>query len=285
MTEQVPGALVSTEWLSAHLGEGDVRILDCTWHHPSTNLDGRNQYRGRHLPGSVHFDIDHIADPTSDLPHMLPSAADFAKKLGLLGVGDGDRVIVYDRLYGGSAAARSWWMFRVFGYENVAMLDGGFGKWVAEKLPTEMSPVRPEPKKLTAVLRPELVRTYEQMKTNLASGSEQVVDARGPGKFDGSQPDVFPFKKLGHIPNAVNVPWADLVHPEKGVLLDPAALTARFQAAGVDLSKPIVTTCASGITSCMAALALYLIGRVDIPVYDGAWAEWERFEDAPAAAA
>ena len=285
MTERVPGALVSTDWLSAHLGESDIRILDCTWHHPSTNLDGRNQYRGRHLPGSVHFDIDHIADPTSDLPHMLPSAADFAKKLGLLGVGDGDRVIVYDRLYGGSAAARSWWMFRVFGYDNVAMLDGGFGKWVAEKLPTEMSPVRPEPKKLTAVLRPELVRTYEQMKANLASGSEQVVDARGPGKFDGSQPDVFPFKKLGHMPNAVNVPWADLVHPEKGVLLDPAALTARFQAAGVDLSKPIVTTCASGITSCMAALALYLLGRADIPVYDGAWAEWERFEDAAAAAA
>jgi thiosulfate/3-mercaptopyruvate sulfurtransferase len=285
MTERIPGALVSTEWLSAHLGEGDIRILDCTWHHPSTNLDGRNQYRGRHLPGSVHFDIDHIADPSSDLPHMLPSAADFAKKVGLLGVGDGDRVIVYDRLFGGSAAARAWWMFRVFGYDNVAMLDGGFGKWIGERLPTEMSPVRPEPKSFTTTFRPELVRTYEQMKANLATGSEQVVDARGPGKFDGSQPDVFPFKKLGHMPNAVNVPWADLVDAEKGTLLDPAALTARFQAAGVDLSKPIVTTCASGITSCMAALALCLLGRSDVPVYDGAWAEWERFEDAPAAAA
>jgi len=285
MTERVPGALVSTEWLSAHLGESDIRILDCTWHHPSTNLDGRNQYRGRHLPGSVHFDIDHIADPSSDLPHMLPSAADFAKKVGLLGVGDGDRVIVYDRLFGGSAAARAWWMFRVFGYDNVAMLDGGFGKWIGEKLPTEMSPVRPEPKSFTTTFRPKLVRTYEQMKANLATGSEQVVDARGPGKFDGSQPDVFPFKKLGHMPNAVNVPWADLVDAEKGTLLDPAALTARFQAAGVDLSKPIVTTCASGITSCMAALALSVLGRSDVPVYDGAWAEWERFEDAPAAAA
>ncbi|ARN81040.1 sulfurtransferase [Methylocystis bryophila] len=285
MTERVPSALVSTEWLSAHLGEGDIRILDCTWHHPSTNLDGRNQYRGRHLPGSVHFDIDHIADTTSDLPHMLPNAADFAKKLGLLGVSDSDRVIVYDRLFGGSAAARAWWMFRVFGCDNVAMLDGGFGKWTGEKLPTEMSPVRPEPKTFTATFRPELVRTYEQMKTNLASGSEQVVDARGPGKFDGSQPDVFPFKKVGHIPNAVNVPWADLLHPEKGIFLDPEALAARFQAEGVDLDKPIVTTCASGITSCMNALALYLIGRTEVPVYDGAWAEWERLEDAPAAAA
>ena len=285
MTERLPSALVSTEWLSAHLGEGDIRILDCTWHHPSTNLDGRNQYRGRHLPGSVHFDIDHIADTTSDLPHMLPSAAEFAKKLGLLGVGDNDRIIVYDRLFGASAAARAWWMFRVFGYDNVALLDGGFSKWTAEKLPTEMSPVRPEPSKFSATFRPELVRSYEQMKANVASGTEQVVDARGPGKFDGSQPDVFPFKKVGHLPNAVNVPWADLLHPEKGTFSDPEALKARFQAAGVDLGKPIVTTCASGITSCMVALALYLLGRSDVPVYDGSWAEWERLEDAPAAAA
>jgi len=285
MTERLPSALVSTEWLSAHLGEGDIRILDCTWHHPSTNLDGRNQYRGRHLPGSVHFDIDHIADTSSDLPHMLPSAADFAKKIGLLGVGDNDRIIVYDRLFGGSAAARAWWMFRVFGYDNVALLDGGFGKWTAEKLPTEMSPVRPEPNKFNATFRPELVRCVEQMKANVASESEQVVDARGPGKFDGSQPDVFPFKKLGHLPNAVNVPWADLLHPERGTFLDPEAIKARFQAAGVDLSKPIVTTCASGITSCMVALALYLLGRSEVPVYDGAWAEWERLEDASAAAA
>ena len=285
MTERLPSALVSTEWLSAHLGEGDIRILDCTWHHPSTNLDGRNQYRGRHLPGSVHFDIDHIADTSSDLPHMLPSAADFAKKIGLLGVGDNDRIIVYDRLFGGSAAARAWWMFRVFGYDNVALLDGGFGKWTAEKLPTEMSPVRPEPNKFNATFRPGLVRCVEQMKANVASESEQVVDARGPGKFDGSQPDVFPFKKLGHLPNAVNVPWADLLHPERGTFLDPEAIKARFQAAGVDLSKPIVTTCASGITSCMVALALYLLGRSEVPVYDGAWAEWERLEDASAAAA
>lgn len=285
MAEQVPGALVSTEWLANHLSEADIRILDCTWHHPSTNLDGRNQYRGRHLPGSVHFDIDHIADPDSDLPHMLPSAADFAKKVGLLGIGDGDRVIVYDRLFGGSAAARVWWMFRVFGYDNVAMLDGGFGKWVAEKHPTEMSPVRPSPSSFTVKFRPELVRDYTQMKANLEAGAEQIVDARGPGKFDGSQADVFSFKRLGHMPGAINVPWADLVHSDTGALLDAPALKARFQAAGVDLAKPIVATCASGISSCMTALALYLLGRADVAVYDGAWAEWERAEDTPAVAA
>jgi thiosulfate/3-mercaptopyruvate sulfurtransferase len=285
MAETLPGALVSAEWLASRLTESDIRILDCTWHHPSTNLDGRNQYRGRHLPGSVHFDIDHIADPTSDLPHMLPSAADFAKKVGLLGVGTGDRVIVYDRLYGGSAAARAWWMFRVFGHDNVALLDGGFGRWVADKLPTEMSPVRPQPRSFAESYRAELVRDFGQMKGNLASGAEQVVDARGPGKFDGTQEDVFPFKKLGHIPNSLNVPWADLVHPESGMLLRPGEIKARFEAAGVDLDKPIVLTCASGITSCMAALALYVLGRSDVAVFDGSWAEWERAEDTPAVAA
>lgn len=284
MAEVLTSPLVSASWLAEHLNDGDIRILDCTWHHPSTNLDGRNQYRGRHLPGSVHFDIDHIADPKSDLPHMLPSESDFAKKVGLLGIGDGDRVIVYDRLFGGSAAARVWWMFRVFGYDNVAMLDGGFSQWVAAKHPTEMSPVRPQPNTFTSSYRPELVRDFRQMKSCVANGGEQIVDARGPGKFDGSQADVFPFKKLGHIPGAVNVPWADLVDPNTGVFLPPDALCARFQAAGVDLGKPIVVTCASGMTSCMDALGLYLVGRPDIAVYDGSWAEWERAEAEAAAA-
>jgi len=281
MTTADQDALVSTEWLAAHLSDPDIRILDCTWHHVSTNLDGRTQYRGRHLPGSVHFDIDAVADPTSTLPHMLPSEADFAKKVGLLGVGDGDRVVVYDRLYGGSAAARVWWMFRIFGYDKVAMLDGGFGKWVKEKLPTEMSPVRPEPKTFTATFNPALVRNLAQMKENLTSGAEQVIDARGPAKFDGTQADVFPFKKLGHMPNAINVPWADLVDEETGAFLPPDVLAARFTKAGVDLAKPIVTTCASGITSCHVTLGLFVAGHKTAAVYDGSWAEWELADDAP----
>jgi thiosulfate/3-mercaptopyruvate sulfurtransferase len=285
MTSADRAALVSTEWVAAHLSDPDLRILDCTWHHVSTNLDGRTQYRGRHLPGSVHFDIDHVADPTSTLPHMLPTAADFAKKAGLLGVGDGDRVVVYDRICGGAAAARVWWMFRVFGYDNVAMLDGGFGKWTREKLPTEMKPVRPEPKTFTATFNPGLVRTLSQMRANLAGGTEQVIDARGPAKFDGSQEDVFPFKKLGHIPSAVNIPWGDLVDAETGVIVAQAALTARFAAAGIDLKRPIVTTCASGITSCVVALGLHVLGYPNTAVYDGSWAEWSLAEDTPAVAA
>lgn len=277
-------ALVSTEWLAAHLADPSVRILDCTWHHTSTNLDGRTQYRGRHLPGSVHFDIDHVADKSNPLPHMLPSPADFAKKVGLLGIGDGDRVIVYDRHCGGSAAARVWWMFRVFGYDNVAMLDGGFGKWAKEKLPAEMTPVRPEPKTFTATFNPALVRTLGEMKANVSAPTDQVIDARGPAKFDGSQDDVFPAKKLGHIPNAINIPWGDLIHPDMGTFIAQDALTARFAAAGVDLQRPIVSTCASGTTSCVIALGLFLLGHKNAAVYDGSWAEWGLAEDTPVAA-
>jgi thiosulfate/3-mercaptopyruvate sulfurtransferase len=285
MTSTYPEALVSSEWLTDHLSDPDVRILDCTWHHVSTNLDGRTQYRGRHLPGAVHFDIDHVADTSNPLPHMLPSAADFAKKVGLLGISDGDHVVVYDRHCGGSAAARVWWMFRVFGYDKVSILDGGFGKWTKEKRPAEMTPVRPEPKSFTATFTPSLVRTIDQMKANLETGAEQIVDARGPAKFDGTQADVFPFKKLGHMPNAINIPWADLIVEETGAFMTPDQIKDRFVRAGIDLERPIVTTCASGISSCVLAFALYLIGQKTTAVYDGSWAEWDLAEDTPAVAA
>ncbi|MGJ4947997.1 sulfurtransferase [Bradyrhizobium sp. HKCCYLS20291] len=283
MSTDFSDTLVSSEWLAQHLSDPDIKILDCTWHHPSTNLDGRTQYRGRHLPGSVHFDIDQVADKTSPLPHMLPTAEDFAHKVGLLGISNADRVIVYDRHYGGSAAGRVWWMFRVFGHDNVALLDGGFGKWTKEKKPAEMTPVRPAPASFTASFRPNLVATLADMQ-RLAQSGAQLIDARGPGKFDGTQPDVFTFKRQGHIPGAINLPWADLVDPDTGVLMAPDALAARFTDAGVDLGKPIVSTCASGITSCMLALALYRLGVLDAAVYDGSWAEWSQLDDTAAAA-
>ncbi len=280
-----PEALVSTEWLAEHLPNPDIRILDCTWHHASTNLDSRTQYRGRHIPGAVHFDIDHVADRSTPLPHMLPSDTDFAQKVGLLGIGDGDRVVVYDRLYGGSAAARAWWMFRVFGYDNVAMLEGGYGKWTVEKRHADMAMVRPEPRTFTAAYRPELVRNLTEMRGNLTNGAAQLIDARGPGKFDGTQEDVFAFARLGHIPNAINLPWADLIDPESGTFLTSDAMAERFAAAGIDLQRPIVTTCASGVSSCVVALALYLLGHRTASVYDGSWAEWSAAQDAPAVAA
>ena len=285
MSTVLPGPLVNTQWLADNLSAPDVKILDCTWLHESSNMDGRTQYRGRHLPGSVHFDIDAVADKSSPLPHMLPPAAEFAKKVGLLGIGDGDKVIVYDRMCGGSAAARVWWMFRTFGYNDVAMLDGGYGKWVKEKLPSDMSPVRPEPKTFTANLNPALVRSLDQMLANVASGTEQVIDARGPAKFAGSQDDVFPVKKKGHIPGAINLPWGDLIVEASGELVEPDAIRARLAGAGVDLARPIVVTCASGTIACVVMLALYLIGKTDVALYDGSWAEWGLKDETPTAAA
>jgi len=283
MTEPLP-PLVSTAWLAEHLTDPDLRILDCTWHHASTNLDGRTQYRGRHLPGSVHFDIDHISDKTNPLPHMLPSAVDFAKKVGLLGIGDDDRVVVYDRHCGAAAAARVWWMFRIFGFKNVTMLDGGYGKWSKENLPAEMAAVRPEPRSFSATFNPALVRSMAEMQANLETGAEQVVDARGPAKFNGTQADLFPYKTLGHIPGSINIPWGDLIAPETGALLEADALQARFERAGINLDRPIVVTCASGTTACVIALALYTLGHHNAAVYDGSWAEWGLATDMPAIA-
>jgi thiosulfate/3-mercaptopyruvate sulfurtransferase len=277
------GALVSADWLEAHLTDPDIKILDCTWHHPSTNLDGRTQFRGRHLPRAVHFDIDSVSDPANPLPHMLPSPEDFSKKVGLLGINDGDKVVVYDRQFGASAAGRVWWMFHVFGYDNVALLDGGFNKWAKEKRPSDMEPTRPEKKVFTA--KPAnlaLVRTLAQMKDNLNSRVEQVIDARGPAKFDGTQDDVFPFKRLGHMPNAINVPYADLIDPDTFTFIPTDQIGARFASAGIDLQKPIITTCASGITSCVAAIGLWQLGKKDVPVYDGSWFEWQLADDTPA---
>ncbi|HTV33150.1 MAG TPA: sulfurtransferase [Methylocella sp.] len=282
MSDPYPEGLVSTSWLAEHLSDPSVKILDCTWHHPSTNMDGRTQYRGRHLPPAVHFDIDAVADPTNPLPHMVPSEADFAKKVGLLGVGTDDFVVVYDRHCGGSAAGRVWWMFRVFGHDKVALLDGGYGKWLKEKLPTEMSPVRPEANKFAAAYSPVLVRNLQQMQENLASGAEQIVDARGPAKFDGTQADYYRVKKLGHIPKSVNLPWGDLIEPESGAFIPPEAIEERFKAVGVDHNRPIVTTCGSGILSPMLALGLFLLGHKSVPVYDGSWAEWGLAENTPA---
>jgi thiosulfate/3-mercaptopyruvate sulfurtransferase len=176
-------------------------------------------------------------------------------------------------------------MFRVFGYDKVAMLEGGYGKWTKEKLPSDMAMVRPEPKSFTAAYHPALVRSLRDMQENLVTGAAQVIDARGPAKFDGTQDDVFPTLKRGHIPNATNIPWGDLIHPDTGAFITPDALAARFASAGIDLNRPTVTSCASGITSCVVALGLYLLGHTTAAVYDGSWAEWGLAEDTPAVAA
>ncbi len=279
------GALVRSDWLAEHLADPDLRILDCTWHHVSTNLDGRTQYRGRHLPGAVHFDIDHVCDPSSPLPHMLPSPEDFAKKVGLLGIGSENRIVVYDRASGASAAARVWWMFRVFGHENVAVLDGGLTKWSKEKLPAEMTAVRPEPQTFAPAYNTTLVRGLDDMSANLVARTEQVVDVREAVQFAGLNDDVFVSQRRGHIPGSVNIPWRDFLDGASGTLFPNEALAARFAAAAIEVSKPIVVTCGSGIASGLAVLALHQLGHKTAAVYDGGWAEWSSAPSTPAVAA
>src|SRR5438445_1956234 len=258
--------LVSTDWLAKHLGDGDLRVLDGSWHMPQLKRDARAEFAQAHIPGAAFFDIDAIADHATDLPHMLPDAAAFAAAVGALGVGSGDRVVVYDAR-GVISAARVWWTFRAFGHDAVAVLDGGLRKWRAEGRPVESGTPAPAARPFEAAARPELVRDLEAMRANLASRAAQVLDARSAGRFAGTEPEPRAGLRGGHIPGSLTPPYDEL-HAPDGSLRSPTALREAFVAAGVDLARPAVTTCGSGITASVLALALHRVGRADVAVYD-----------------
>jgi thiosulfate/3-mercaptopyruvate sulfurtransferase len=272
-------SVVNTEWLAAHLDDPDLRVVDGSWHMPQAQRDPALEFAEAHLPGAVFFGIDAIADTGSGLPHMLPSPEQFAKAVGALGIGDGDRVVVYDSR-GTVSAARVWWTFRVFGHDAVAVLDGGLPKWRAERRPVVSGPAAPSPRRFTPRFRPELVREVGQMQANLAAPREQVVDARSRGRFAGTEPEPRTGLRGGHIPGSLNLPYDEL-HAPDGTLRPPAELRQAFVAAGVDLARPVVTTCGSGITASVLALALHRVGRPDVAVYDGSWTEWASRLDTP----
>lgn len=265
-------SVVTTEWLAAHLGDRDLRVVDGSWHMPQAKRDPAREFADAHLPGAVFFDVDGIADTSSGLPHMLPSHDAFAKAVGALGIGDGDRVVAYDSR-GVVSAARVWWTFRVFGHGAVAVLDGGLPKWRAEGRPIASGAAAPMPRRFTPRFRPELVRDLAQVKANLGARREQLVDARSRGRFAGTEPEPRAGLRGGHIPGSLNLPYDDL-YAADGTLRAPAALRDAFVAAGVDLARPVVTTCGSGITASVLALALHRVGRTDAAVYDGSWTEW-----------
>ena len=266
-------ALVSTAWLAGHLAEADLKVVDGSWHMPQTKRDPAREFAEAHIPGAVFFDVDGIADKSTKLPHMLPSPDVFAKAVGALGIGNGDRVIIYDSRNVVSAA-RVWWTFRVFGHDAVAVLDGGLPKWRADGRPVESGPAKqPTRQKFTAKFRPELVRDLAQVQENVTTGREQVVDARSRGRFAGTEPEPRPGLRGGHIPNSLNLPYDEL-HAPDGTLRAAPALREAFADAGVDLGRPVVTTCGSGITASVLALALHRLGRPDVAVYDGSWTEW-----------
>ncbi len=275
-----PESLVSTDWLAEHLEAPDLRVVDATWYLPSQGRNGRAEYEARHIPGAVFFDIDEIADTGSDLPHMLPSPEKFAARVRKLGLGDGNRIVVYDQ-HGLMSAARVWWMFRVFGHRDIAVLDGGLPKWIAEGRPTEDRLPQPRERHFTARYNHPMVRDLGQMKSNLSGRHEQVVDARAAGRFAGKEPEVWPGRRSGHIPGSFNVPYTDLLDPANKTVLPGDAIAARFRKAGVDLSRPIVASCGSGVTAAVLAFGLHLVGHKDIALYDGSWAEWGRPGDTP----
>jgi thiosulfate/3-mercaptopyruvate sulfurtransferase len=269
-----PGALVSTEWLAAHLADPHVRVLDASYKQPGITPTARQDYDAGHIPGAVFFDIDDVAAPnTEPLPHMIPSAERFAVKMAERGIGNDDRVVVYDTV-GLSSAGRAWWMLRLFGHGNVALLDGGLPKWRAEGRPLETAaPVIP-PRRFTAHFAPALVRDKAAIRANITSRQEQLVDARSAGRFDGSAEETWPGRRRGHIPGSRNLPF-DLVTDRKTRQLKSAEeLRLLFAEAGVALDRPVVASCGSGVTACALAFALHLLGHPGAAIYDGSWSEW-----------
>jgi thiosulfate/3-mercaptopyruvate sulfurtransferase len=259
---------VSTQWLSLHLQSPDISVLDCSWHMPATKRVGYAEFLEARIPGAQFFDIDLISDTQSTLPHMLPSPEKFASHVRKMGVGDGKKVICYDSA-GLFSAARVWWMFKVFGHGDVAVLDGGLPKWKAEGRALEDgTPLKPQERHFTSRFQSMMVRDKQDVRTAL-----QVADARAPSRFRGDEVEPRPGVRAGHIPGARNVHYATLLNAD-GTLKPEAELGKAFAAAGIDTGKPMVTSCGSGVTASILTLALTILNARDHGLYDGSWTEW-----------
>lgn len=276
-----PKTLVSTQWLAQHLGDPDLRVLDASWYLPEAGRNGRQEYDEAHIPGARFFDIDEISDKASDLPHMAPPVEKFMSRMRAMGVGDGHQVVVYD---GGGllSAARVWWLFKLMGQTNVAVLDGGFPKWQAEGHEIEDMPPVVRDRHMTVRFQNHLVRDVTQVSAASKLGDHAIVDARAANRFRGEAPEPREGLRPGHIPGSRSVPFTSLLNKDK-TLKSPDECREVFEAAGVNLSKPIITTCGSGVTAAILSLALERMGHSAWSLYDGSWAEWGMFPTVPVA--
>jgi thiosulfate/3-mercaptopyruvate sulfurtransferase len=269
--------LVSTEWLADHLK--DVRVVDASWYMPDEKRNPAAEFETGHIPGAVFFGIDAIADHATDLPHMLPGPGEFSKAVGALGIGDGETVIVYDGS-GLFSAPRVWWTLKAMGHKDVKVLDGGFPKWNRESRAIETGPAKPVSKFFTAIAKPALVRDFAAVMEIVKDRTAQMVDARSASRFLAQEPEPRPGVRGGHMPSARNVHYRALLTAD-GTLKPREELRAAFERAGVDLAKPIVTTCCSGLSAAVLMLALDEIGAGDTALYDGSWTEWGGRAEAP----
>jgi thiosulfate/3-mercaptopyruvate sulfurtransferase len=276
-----PKTLVSTDWLAAHFKDPDLRILDGTMFMASEGRSGRAEYDTAHIPGARFFDIDDISDARSELPHMAPPVEKFMSKLRAMGVGDGHQVVVYDAK-GLFSAARVWWLFRLMGQDNIAVLDGGFPKWQAEGRATEDMPPIIRDRHMTVRRQNQMIKDVTQVAAAAKLGDYEILDARSAPRFRGEAPEPRAGLRAGHIPGSKNVPYTDLLNADM-TMKDPDALRAVFAAAGVDMTKPVITSCGSGVTAAIINLALERIGKTDHALYDGSWTEWGAFPTLPVA--
>jgi thiosulfate/3-mercaptopyruvate sulfurtransferase len=265
-------SLVSTEWLAAALGAPDLAIIDASWFMPAAGRDARGEYEAAHITGAVYFDLDDISDPANPLPHMMPDAARFASRMRALGLGDHERIVVYDNSPVHSAA-RAWWMLRTFGARDVAILDGGLPKWLAERRPTQSGTPAAGPGHFTPRLDADRIADKAAVLALIGAGSHEIVDARGAARFAGTEPEPRAGLAAGHIPGARNLPQGELFNPDN-TFKRGAALRAAFDAAGIDLARPMVTTCGSGVTAAIVLFGAHLLGKDDVTLYDGSWTEY-----------